>query len=51
MCHSLLAQNKPDSMTLQKQFTIENCVTEFSMDKTTKTKVGYQFWNYQITNK
>lgn len=31
-------------MTVQKQFTIDNCVTAFSMDKTTKTKVGYQFW-------
>lgn len=31
-------------MTIQKEFTIDNCVTAFSMDKTTKTKVGYQFW-------
>lgn len=41
---SLSAQNKSDSMTVQKQFTIDNCVTTFSMDKATKTKVGYQFW-------
>ncbi|MTI41959.1 cupin domain-containing protein [Fulvivirga lutimaris] len=26
------------------QFTIENCVSEFSMDETIKTKAGYQFW-------
>jgi len=40
----LHAQEKPDTATTQKQFTIENCVSEFSMDKTVKTKVGYQFW-------
>ncbi|MEQ8477057.1 cupin domain-containing protein [Fulvivirga sp.] len=28
----------------EKQFTIENCVTEFSMEAATETKVGYQFW-------
>jgi quercetin dioxygenase-like cupin family protein len=42
--HSLLAQGKPDSAKVEKQFTIENCVTEFSMDKAQKTAVGYQFW-------
>jgi quercetin dioxygenase-like cupin family protein len=41
---SLLAQNKPDSENVEKQFTIEKCVTEFSMDKAIKTQVGYQFW-------
>jgi len=40
----LMAQTKPDSARVEKQFTIENCVTEFSMDKAEKTKVGYQFW-------
>ena len=39
-----MAQTKPDSARVEKQFTIENCVTEFSMDKAEKTKVGYQFW-------
>jgi len=42
--NTLMAQNKPDSARVEKQFTIENCVTEFSMDKAEKTKVGYQFW-------
>jgi len=42
--HSLLAQNKPDSAKVEKQYTIENCVTEFSLDKAKKTQVGYQFW-------
>lgn len=41
---SLLAQSKPDSVKVERQFTMENCVTEFSMDKAEKTKVGYQFW-------
>jgi mannose-6-phosphate isomerase-like protein (cupin superfamily) len=41
---SLTAQNTPDSAIAEKQFTIENCVTEFSMDKAEKTKAGYQFW-------
>ncbi|MCJ7821227.1 MAG: cupin domain-containing protein [Bacteroidales bacterium] len=41
---SLTAQNKPDSVKVEKQFTIENCVTKFSMDQAEKTNVGYQFW-------
>jgi mannose-6-phosphate isomerase-like protein (cupin superfamily) len=42
--HSLSAQIKADSVKIQKQFTIENCVSEFSMEKIKKTQVGYQFW-------
>ena len=41
---SLLAQTRQDSAKVVKQYTIENCVTEFSMDKAKKTEVGYQFW-------
>lgn len=38
-------QNASNSTDLsEKQFTIENCVNEFAMDKTNKTKVGYQYW-------
>lgn len=33
-----------DSTSQSKTFTIDNCVSEFSMDKTLKTKAGYQFW-------
>jgi len=33
-----------DSLVTNPKFTIDNCVTEFSMDKTKKTDVGYQFW-------
>lgn len=29
---------------MKGKFTIENCVREFSMDKTIKTEAGYQFW-------
>ncbi len=41
---SLPAQIRQDSAKVVKQYTIENCVTEFSMDKAKKTEVGYQFW-------
>lgn len=41
---SLLAQNLPAPAKVEKKFTIDNCVTEFSMDKVVKTEVGYQFW-------
>jgi len=44
VCHSIPAQNKPDSTQVKKQYSIENCVTEFSMDNAQKTQVGYQFW-------
>jgi quercetin dioxygenase-like cupin family protein len=40
---SLKAQVKDEPKT-EKKYTIDNCVTEFSMDKTVKTQVGYQFW-------
>jgi len=41
---SLTAQNSPDSVKVEKQFTIENCVTEFSMYQAEKKNAGYQFW-------
>lgn len=28
----------------KKQFTIENCVNQFSMNNVVKTNVGYQYW-------
>ncbi|MFC0878327.1 cupin domain-containing protein [Saccharicrinis sp. FJH2] len=43
-CTFLSAQEKSDAPTKQKQFTIENCVSQFSWEDTVKTKVGYQFW-------
>tara|TARA_R110002096_G_scaffold231964_1_gene421843 strand:- start:3276 stop:3716 length:441 start_codon:yes stop_codon:yes gene_type:complete len=27
-----------------KEYTIENCVNQFDADKTSPTKVGYQYW-------
>ncbi|GET21852.1 cupin domain-containing protein [Prolixibacter denitrificans] len=44
ICNISLAQDQPDSTKTKKKYTIENCVTKFSMDNTVKTKVGYQFW-------
>jgi len=40
---SLNAQVKKDTIS-KKNYSIDNCVKEFSMDKTEKTKAGYQFW-------
>jgi len=40
----ITAQNIQDTVKTGKKYTIENCVTEFSMDKTIKTNAGYQFW-------
>jgi mannose-6-phosphate isomerase-like protein (cupin superfamily) len=40
----LFAQEKKETSNTDKQYTIENCVSEFSMDKAEKTAVGYQFW-------
>lgn len=41
---NLNAQDIPDTAKIKKHFSIENCVSEFSMDNAIKTKVGYQFW-------
>jgi len=30
--------------SLSSKYTLENCITEFSMDKIVKTDAGYQFW-------
>ncbi|KAF2340203.1 cupin domain-containing protein [Flavobacterium tistrianum] len=30
--------------TATPQYTIENCVNHFDINKATKTKVGYQYW-------
>ena len=30
--------------TTAVEYTIENCVNHFEIDKATKTKVGYQYW-------
>ncbi len=40
---SVTGQETPSS-DVEKKYTIDNCVTEFSMDSIQKTSVGYQFW-------
>jgi quercetin dioxygenase-like cupin family protein len=35
------AQTKPEG---NPKYTLDNCITKFSMDKTVKTDAGYQFW-------
>lgn len=37
-------QGMPEVSPKDKKYTIDNCVTEFSMDRAEKTKAGYQFW-------
>ena len=44
LCSTLSGQEKTTAENPEKKFTIENCVSEFAMDKTIETKVGYQFW-------
>jgi len=36
--------NSLNSDETKKQFSIENCVNQFNMDKAVNTKVGYQYW-------
>lgn len=39
------AQEKKEGANDQeKQFTIENCVNEFAMEKAAKTNSGYRYW-------
>ncbi|MBF4494464.1 cupin domain-containing protein [Flavobacterium sp. JLP] len=35
---------KKDTAPAGQQYTIENCVNHFELDKATKTKSGYQYW-------
>jgi quercetin dioxygenase-like cupin family protein len=35
------AQTKSEE---KSKYTLDNCISKFSMDKTTKTDAGYQFW-------
>ncbi len=37
-----IAQDK--SVQSSVEYTLDNCVNEFSMDDTVRTKVGYQYW-------
>ena len=40
-----VAQDKKEmNDPMNKEFTIENCVNKFDMEKSVKTTVGYQYW-------
>jgi mannose-6-phosphate isomerase-like protein (cupin superfamily) len=41
---STVAQENQKTTESVKVYTIENCVNQFSADKTVETKVGYQYW-------
>ena len=41
LCQPVIAQDSPES---KKVYTIENCVSKFSMQDTIQTKSGYQYW-------
>jgi quercetin dioxygenase-like cupin family protein len=41
---SLLAQENANPNIENKNWTIDNCVNEFSWEDTIKTNVGYQYW-------
>lgn len=41
---SAIAQENIKQNDSIKAYSIENCVNQFSMDKTVKTSVGYQYW-------
>jgi len=41
---SIWAQEKESYKFDSTNYSIENCVNEFSMDGIEKTKVGYQYW-------
>ena len=44
-CTSVAQENREgQNPVVNKKFTIENCVNQFDMDGTVKTKVGYQYW-------
>lgn len=45
LTHTSAAQDKQEGKNPgKKEFTIENCVNQFDMEGTVKTKVGYQYW-------
>jgi quercetin dioxygenase-like cupin family protein len=46
LCPLLSAQTdkQSESTEVQKDYNIENCVNEFSMENTVPTEVGYQYW-------
>ena len=43
-CFEIKSQEKETYQFDSTNYSIENCVNEFSMDGIEKTKVGYQYW-------
>lgn len=43
-CFNTQAQTPNQTPNTKDRFTIDNCVSTFSMQNTVKTKSGYQFW-------
>jgi mannose-6-phosphate isomerase-like protein (cupin superfamily) len=41
---NIKAQEEGKNKKDVREYTIEDCVNEFTMDKVEKTKVGYQYW-------
>lgn len=42
---SVIAQDvKKEEGSTKDKYSIENCVNHFELDKSVKTKVGYQYW-------
>ena len=41
---SIVAQENQKPIDSVKVYTIDNCVNQFSTNKTVETKVGYQYW-------
>ena len=45
MAQVVIAQEKKKDVNLsEKEFTIENCVSEYSEEKSDETKSGHRFW-------
>jgi mannose-6-phosphate isomerase-like protein (cupin superfamily) len=41
---SIVSAQEEKNKKEAREYTIEECVNEFTMDKVEKTKVGYQYW-------
>ena len=45
LVQSIVAQETKEGLNpANKQFTIENCVNQFTMDKAIENKAGYRYW-------
>lgn len=44
LLHVNAQEKKREAQLLEKKFTIENCVNEYSEEKSDETKSGHRFW-------